>query len=207
MTNNKVANSHFYIRAAILAGAIAFIPLAAHAQSVGGAHVEVQGGYDHLSIPDQTGTAPAGSTGGGHGIYGFGAGYDVALAGHVIAGVDANLDFGAGSQCASGVVAASDQLCSKLRNDFDVGARLGYQAGPALLYGRVAFNDTHVRSSYTDPLGNVTTARGSQQGVRLGVGGEYGLGGGAYLKTEYRYTPSSQLGDQQQVIGGIGLHF
>lgn len=84
---------------------------------------------------------------------------------------------------------------------------MGVKAGSALVYGRVAYDDTKVRTSYLDGLGNTTTTDASGQGVRLAAGLEYNLGSLAYLKGEYRYTPDHGLGTQNQLVAGLGLRF
>ena len=118
-----------------VAGAAAITAPSAYAQSAGGAHIEVQGGWDHLAIPDQTGASPGSVTGSDRAIYGFGAGYDIPVGGGVLAGVDGDIDFGGKASCVSSVVITTDQLCNHMLHDWDVGVRLGVKTGPALLYG------------------------------------------------------------------------
>jgi len=188
-----------------LAGCLALVPAApAMAQNV---HVDVQAGYDHMDMPDQTGNAPGATAGGGRAVYGIGAGYDVPLTGSVYAGLDTNLDFGGKSSCSSGVAAAGDQLCANLRNDWDIGARVGVRAGAARIYGRVAYDRTSYATTYTDPLANVTYARSTADGLRLGAGVEYDVMPGIYTKAEYRYTTASGVPDHNQVLAGVGLRF
>ena len=189
-----------------LAGGLA-LATTAPAMAQDGLHAEVQGGYDHMALPDQTGNAPGATVGGSRAVYGVGAGYDVALGGPVFAGIDTNLDFGSKTSCNTGVVAAGDQLCGKLRNDWDVGARLGVHAGPARVYGRVAYDRTSYATTYTDPSANVSYARNTADGLRLGAGVEYDLMPNVYTKAEYRWTTASGVPDHNQVLAGVGLRF
>ena len=189
---------------------IAAMAAPAYAQSDshsdGGAHVEAQLGWDHLPIPDQTGNSATASDA-NRLLFGVGAGYDVSLGHGVIAGLDTNLDFGGKSNCASSVVTAGDSLCGKLVSDWDIGARLGVKTGVGLLYGRVAYDLSRVRSTYGPGDGTTTAVSSSQGGLRLGAGLEIPLVGKTYLKTEYRYTTASQLPAQQQVVAAVGVKF
>jgi outer membrane immunogenic protein len=191
----------------IAAFALSALASPAMAQSFTGPHVEAQAGWDHADIPDQTGTTGNRVASDDRMIYGVGAGYDVSLGGPVIAGVDGSFDLGNHGGCASDVAATGDRLCSKLVRDFDIGARLGVQAGSTLFYGRVGYANSLVRSTYVPPTGS--TVRDSEQdgGLRLGAGVEHQIGGGAYLKAEYRYTTASDLDDHHQLLGGIGIRF
>ena len=194
--------------AAAVSALFALSSVAAGAEPAGGGHIDVQGGYDSMAIPDLTGIAPGSTTGSSRALFGIGAGYDVPVGGPITVGIDSDLDFSGSSRCTGGAVQPGDQLCNRLRHDFDVGARLGVQAGPALLYGKIAYDVSAVRSSFTDPNGNVTTVSENAHGSRFGAGVQYGLGGHVYVKTEYRYTPShGGVGNQNQVLGGVGIHF
>jgi len=190
----------------LLAGGLALLP-AVPAMAQDGLRLEVQGGYDHMNFPDQTGNAPGATAGGGRAVFGVGAGYDVPLSGPVFAGIDTNVDFGSKSSCNAGVVSAGDQLCGKLKSDWDVGARLGVHAGPAAIYGRVAYDRTTFATTYTDPLANVSYASKSADGLRLGAGVEYNLTPMVYTKAEYRWTTASDVPDHNQVLAGIGVRF
>ena len=171
-----------------------------------GPHIEAHLGWDSLAVPDLTGTSGEQSP---HSrlLYGAGLGYDVNLGHNIVAGLDTNFDLGGAMRCTGPVLTATDSLCGKMVHDWDVGARLGVKTGLGLLYGRVAYDDTRVRSTYLPGDGSGSRASGDFGGLRLGVGTEVPLGQLAYLKAEYRYTTTSDLPDQNQLIAGFGVHF
>ena len=191
----------------IAALAVSAVASPAMEQSFTGPHVEAQVGWDHADVPDQTGSTTDRHASDQRLIYGIGAGYDVGLGGGLIAGVDGSFDWSNRSGCAMGVAAAGDRLCSKLVRDVDIGARLGVKAGSNLVYARVGYDNSLVRSTYSLPANVSTEASRHDGGLRLGAGVEHALGRRAYLKAEYRYTTDSALDDHHQLLGGIGLRF
>jgi outer membrane immunogenic protein len=193
--------------APVLAAGLVILAGVAQAQTVGQGHIEVQGGWDHFNVPDQTGATSGVSTGRNRGLYGFGAGYDVTTGGHYVFGVDTNIDFAGGGNCLGSVLASGDQLCGRYRHDWDIGGRVGYRAGRTLLYGRLAYDQTSVSSTYLPATGTASRAITDVSGVRLGAGLEYNLTKRFYAKTEYRFTPDERFGDEHQLMFGVGLHF
>lgn len=179
----------------------------AFAQSGGTAHVEAHLGWDSLPVPDLThetlARSPASRL-----LYGGGAGYDVDLGSNIFAGVETNFDLGGSSNCTGRLLTVTDSLCGKMLHDWDIGARVGMNVGPARIYGRVAYDNTRVRSIYRpgDDATRISVSR-NFDGLRLGVGAEVPLTGGAYVKAEYRYTTASGLPDQNQLLAGVGIHF
>ncbi|RST31724.1 hypothetical protein HMF7854_13400 [Sphingomonas ginkgonis] len=189
---------------------LATTPAFAEDSMTGTAHVEGQLALDHLRLTDQTGSSAAGTTTGNNRLLvGIGAGYDLPVGGGLLAGVDAGVMGLGKSACASSVTASGDQLCSKVKRDISAGARLGYQAGPALLFGRVAYDNSRVGSTYTASDGTtVTTAAHSTGSPQVGGGVELGLGAGLYGKAEYRYnTRSDGTYHQSQLLTGVGIKF
>jgi outer membrane immunogenic protein len=179
----------------------------AYAQITGGGpHVEAHLGWDSLAVPDQTGQTTAQSPS-SRLLYGAGAGYDVNLGHSLVLGVDTNFDLGGATNCTGPVLGTADSLCGKMVRDWDVGARLGLKTGLGLFYGRVAYDNSLVRSSYLPGDGTARVASDDYGGLRLGVGTEVPLTRGAYLKAEYRYTTTPDLPDQNQLLAGIGIHF
>lgn len=203
-----VTNNNLLQRGApVLAVGLLVLASAAQAQTVGQGRIEVQGGWDHFNVPDQTGATSDVSTGRSRGLYGFGAGYDFTTAGHYVFGVETNLDFAGGGNCLGSVVTSGDRLCGRCRHDWDIGGRIGYRAGRTLLYGRLAFDQTSVSSTYLPVSGSLARAITDTSGVRIGAGLEYNLTKRFYAKTEYRFTPDQRFGDQHQVLFGVGLRF
>lgn len=176
------------------------------AQTGTGPRVEAHLGWDSLAVPDQTGITPAQSPS-SRLLYGVGAGYDFDLGHGLVAGVETNLDLGGATNCTGPVLASSDSLCGKMVRDWDIGARLGAHVGPALVYGRVAYDNTLARTTYLPGDGSAIRASNDYGGLRLGAGAEVPLTSKTYAKVEYRYTIASGLPDQNQVLAGVGVHF
>lgn len=183
-----------------------FVVSPASAQDLSGFRIEAQAGWSHFNLADLTrNTTARPST--DRFIYGIGAGYDHPIGHGLILGLDSNLDFGSGSSCRGGGVLAGDRVCGKLVRDVDVGARIGVQTGPALIYGRVAYANTLMRSTFSSGTGSITTASDSAGGLRLGAGAELGITPNIYAKAEYRFTTAGDFSDQHQVLTGIGFRF
>ena len=204
----------------LLPGAFAVAALAAPAahaapaQSIAGEYVELQAGWGHVAIPGTAGTAatsPVVNTGSSRPIFGFGAGYDLNVLGEgnpLIAGLGANMNFARKTACKAGAGVAGDSLCGKFKYDLDIGARIGYQLGDTVVYGRVAYDITRVRTDYLKTAtSTVVTKSTTAQGVRLAAGLEQRVFGKVYVKGEYRFTPKQDLASHQQVVGSVGLRF
>jgi|GEM_PF-2067068 len=178
----------------------------AFAQTYTGPRAEVHLGWDSLAVPDQTGTTTARSPS-SRLLYGAGLGYDVGLGSNFVVGLDTNFDLGGATRCSGPVLTPTDSLCGKMVRDWDVGARLGLKTGLGLFYGRVAYDNSLVRSRYLPGDGTSTVASNDAGGVRLAAGAEVPLGKISYLKAEYRYTTSDSIPDQHQLLVGIGVRF
>jgi opacity protein-like surface antigen len=171
-----------------------------------GPRAEVHLGWDSVAVADQTGNTTAQSPK-SRLLYGAGLGYDVGLGHGLIAGVETNLDLGGQTRCTDTLSAANDVLCGKAVRDWDIGARLGMKAGPALVYGRVAYDNSLIRSTYLDGAGGEQVASRSADGVRLGAGVEVPVAHAAYVKAEYRYTFLDGNPDKNQLLAGVGVRF
>ena len=125
-------------------------------------------------------------------LYGVGLGYDF-VAGGAILGVEAELADSSAKRTITGVTLEADR-------DIYVGARAGMPVGDtALLY---------VKAGYTNARIEAAGFGGSNgDGVRLGTGIEYKLGGNLFLKGEYRYSNYQDDVERHQVVGGLGLRF
>lgn len=177
--------------------------------ALGGFHVDGEVGLDHFALPNVSSAGgPAKQSGSSRLLVGVGAGYDVRIGGPLVAGVDANLDFAGRSACDNAVLVTGDSLCTKLKRDVNVGARLGVTAGKALIYGRVAYDNFRVGSDYLPAAGGTTlTDARTFSSPQVGGGIEYDLGNGLFAKTEYRYDTKAETDHQQQVIAGLGFKF
>jgi outer membrane immunogenic protein len=188
---------------------LAAVPLTlavpAAAQTTGGAHVDAQLGWDHLPVPDQTGSTGI-EPSRNRLIFGVGGGYDINLTPNILVGIDANYDAGSTTGCESSVVVSDDLSCGKMVRDVDVGGRIGVHAGRALVYARAAYDNVLLRSSYTLTPG-AAVASNDYGGFRLGAGVELPVMGPVYAKAEYRWTDESSIPNQQQIVTGIGIHF
>lgn len=176
------------------------------AQSDTGSRIEAHLGWDHLAVPDlssQTGgQSPASRL-----LYGVGLGYDVNLGHNLVAGIDSDFDLGGATRCEGPTEGALDSLCGKMVRDWDIGARLGLRTGLGLVYGRVAYDNSLVRSSYLPGDGTSRTVSDDFGGLRLGVGAQLPVTSSTFVKAEYRYTTTPALPDQNQLLAGIGIHF
>ena len=168
--------------AAILSAAPAF---AQDSDSFVGPRAEVVAGYDAVKTNiDGVGT-PDGF------LYGFGLGYDF-RAGGAILGLEAEI---------SDSTAKRDFIDGSLETDRDlyVGARAGLPIGTSTL--------AYVKAGYTNARLEAAGIGGNADGVRVGAGIEYKLGGKVYLKGEYRYSNYEADLERHQVLGGVGIRF
>lgn len=147
-----------------------------------GFRVEGLIGYDAVSVPGLKN--PDGI------LYGIGAGYDF-NAGGVILGIEADIT----DSTAKVKLAGPDVVTDR---DIYVGARAGAVLGSALLYAKAGYTNARLEQGAIHENGD---------GVRLGVGAEYVLGGNMFLKTEYRYSNYEGDVSRHQVVGGFGLRF
>jgi outer membrane immunogenic protein len=122
-------------------------------------------------------------------LLGVGAGYDVAVTNTVSLGVDAE---------ASDSTAKKDGVST--RRDLYAGGRVNFAVSPkANLYVKGGYTNARFRQS----------GFGSENldGFRLGAGGQYSVGGKAYVGAEYRYS-NYELGvDRHQVALTVGTRF
>lgn len=176
------------IFAAVAAAAVA-VSAPAFAQDAApfaGAHAEVLAGYDALD----TNTAVLGTLDGV--LYGIGLGYDF-QAGNAVLGIE-----GEASDATSNFDYAGGQLDAE--RDLYVGARAGFLIGDQAL--------AYVKAGYTNARLNDTFAGGANaDGVRVGAGLEYKLGGQLFVKGEYRYSNYEANLERHQVVAGLGMRF
>jgi outer membrane immunogenic protein len=190
-----------FVLAALLAGTIAAPALAQQGAPQSGLRVEGVVGYDRTGVEDENANGV---------LYGVGVGYDV-QAGNAVVGIEAEATESSGDECVSATVIATDQLCANLGRDLYVGGRVGALVGSnTLLYAKAGYTNARIGLDYED--GTAATAadfstRRNLDGVRAGVGAQFGLGANSYIKTEYRYSNYEDGFDRHQVVGGFGFRF
>lgn len=169
-----------YAAAAAAAVAVSAPAFAQDAAPFTGAHAEVLAGYDALDTNSGLGT-PDGF------FYGLNLGYDFQV-GSAVLGLE-------------GEVADSTTKRAGVETDRDlyVGARAGFLAGDqALIYVKAGYTNARLES----PLGSE-----EGDGVRVGGGVEYKLGGQLLVKGEYRYSNYEGDVERHQVLAGLGIRF
>lgn len=168
-----------------------------------GPRAEVTVGLDRLNfdlsdLGSDNNIHPKGVTLGGS------IGYDAALGGGLIAGVEAGVTWSNAKRTST---VGTDTLSLDAGRDFDLSARLGGQVGPrTLIYGKAGY--TNLRLSTDSNIGGVSLASATNlDGYRLGVGVEQSLGANTYLKGEYRYSNYEQNVSKNEVLAGVGIRF
>ena len=166
-----------------------------------GFHVEAVAGYDASSIQ--------GESDGGV-LYGLGAGYDL----HV--GRRGPRHPGRGVRFHQRRLRRRHHQCRRqlLRaasRDLYIGGRAGAMVGRnLLLYAGVGYTNARFELDYDDgtPAGTGNFSLSDHlDGVRVGGGGEFGIGRNAFLRAEYRYSNYQESGDRSQFVGGFGFRF
>ncbi|MEA3040401.1 MAG: outer rane immunogenic protein [Sphingomonadales bacterium] len=177
-------------------------PAAASAESFTGPRVQVTAGWDQLRF-DLARYGP-GRDRESDLAWGVEAGYDVALGGNFVAGLQAGLSTSNVGHAYSDAT-ASHQLDA--RRDYDLSARLGMRiGGNALLYGRAGYTNFRIGDEST--IAGVTTAGATNlDGVLLGAGVEVAITPAAYLTSEFRYSNYQDGISRNQIRTGLGLRF
>ena len=136
--------------------------------------------------------------------YGFAAGYDQQLSDTLIVGVEGAVTF-SDADYATGDLVDGTGLHAK--RELGLFARVGTPLGQnGLLYGKLGYTNLRMRSSLT--ADSVTTSDTKNlDGVAVGVGAEVGIGGGAYLKSEYRYSNYQDGFAKNDILTGVGIRF
>jgi len=131
-------------------------------------------------------------------------GYDAALGGGLIAGVEAGVSW---SNADRTFTDGTDTVSFDARRDFDLSARLGAQVGSrTLLYGKAGY--TNLRVGTDSNIAGVSVADAANlDGYRLGLGVEQGIGTRTYIKGEYRYSNYEADVSKNEVLAGVGIRF
>jgi outer membrane immunogenic protein len=191
--------------AALLAAplAVAAVAAPAAAQSAGapftGLHIDGLAGWDNIQNHGHSNDI----------TYGIGAGYDVPLGEGVRLGVEGEVSDSNNKSCFGDRTAADPRFCAKAARDLYVGGRIGkvVDGGRALLYAKAGYTNARMKLTENDGDGQFTLDHTNLDGVRLGVGGEYGLTRNTFLKAEYRYSNYEQGFSRNQIVGGFGVRF
>lgn len=174
---------------AALAAATALSAAPAFAQEAApftGARAEALVGYDKLDTNGNGLGSPDGL------LYGVALGYDMQMGGAVL-GIE-------------GEVTDSTAKRTFLGTDIDaardlyIGARAGFAIGDmALAYAKAGYTNARIE---TQGFGGE-----NGDGVRVGAGLEYKLGGQLFLKGEYRYSNYEGDVERHQFVTGLGVRF
>ena len=141
------------------------------------------------------------------------AGYDVALAPRVIAGVEAGIGFDLADAQRATIVGtpATERYRLDMGRDIDVSARLGFLVTPrTLLYAKAGWANSAFRARLERTVGATTTRtdlKTVENGLRVGAGLEQMLGDRAYAMAEYRYTSYGDGVNRHQALAGLGYRF
>ena len=121
-------------------------------------------------------------------VYGGVVGYDFASPGAVF-GIEGEVTDNTSHNDGTGVVVAGDTARLSTGLDLYGGIRAGFKIdGGPLLYAKVGYTHLDARASYTTAAGATVSGKDSLNGVRFGVGGEFGLSPNMALRAEYRYS-------------------
>ena len=176
------------ILAALAAATSATPALAQDASAIAGPRLEAVAGYDRINTDGEKD---------GGALFGLGVGYDVPLGAALSVGVDGE----------ASISSAKDEFLPgetiKAGRDLYAGGRVTMAVSPgANLYVKGGYTNAKVK--YDGSLGD---ASDNLDGYRLGVGGQLGLGGKAYVGAEYRYSNYEQDVTRNQVVATVGTRF
>jgi outer membrane immunogenic protein len=174
------------IFAAISAACVSAPAFAQDAAPFTGPRAEVIVGYDAVD----TNTPGLGTPDGV--LYGLALGYDIQAGGSVL-GVDAEISDSSAKRNLGGGSLVTDR-------DLYVGGRVGFVLGDTAL--------AYLKAGYTNARFEATGFGGEDaDGVRVGGGVEYRLGGNLFVKGEYRYSNYEADIERHQIVGGVGIRF
>lgn len=187
--------------AALAAAAFATPAFAQGASNQSGFRIEGLVGYDHPRVSGDHGDGV---------LYGLGVGYDV-QAGHMLVGIEGEASDSTADERVNGFAVAGDELRVRAGRDLYVGGRIGALVGAnTLLYVKAGYTNARVRVDYDDGTAATVadfTDRSNLDGIRAGVGAQFGIGSNAYIRTEYRYSNYENGVDRHQLVGGFGFRF
>jgi len=189
--------------AVLFATAFAATPAFAQdpAPTQGGFRIEGIAGYDSARIQDNED---------GGIVYGVGVGYDFQT-GRAVLGIEAEATESTNQGCATDVFLIGDSLCADAGRELYVGARAGVLVGrDVLLYGKAGYTNARFHVDYDDgtPGGGGDLAFSQNlDGLRVGLGAQFGITRNTYFRTEARYSNYEGGSDRGQVTGAFGFRF
>ena len=190
---------------AILVACAAFAALAtpASAAVTSGGRVEVIAGWDHGSV-DFTDFGIADDIDSDGIVFGIGAGYDFALGTGTAIGIDVEASESTGDiDVTDGATSAEISV----GRDLYVGGRLTFAAGAnANVYVKAGYTNARIHATVTDGF-DIISDSANADGVRGGIGAQFGLGRNLYLGGEYRYSNYEADFSRHQLVGTLGLRF
>ncbi|MGT2515071.1 outer membrane beta-barrel protein [Sphingomonas panni] len=173
-----------------------------------GFRVEVQGGYDRLEVNSVEGDTKYYD--GADGVrYGGEIGYDFAIGSRVLLGAYAGYAGTTTKRCDD--VGLSIEVCQRAKGELGGGVRLGVKVGEqAQLYGKVGYASMPLEFAFGTDKTTETYA-----GMNFGLGGEFGVGRGGYVKAElvatnFRTKDRIYEGlnfDRRHAVAGFGYRF
>ena len=180
---------------AFAAAAAALTPAVASAE---GGYVQVQSGWDNISVAGDSKSGVA---------YGVAAGYDFALSGSTYLGAEVSLDDSSTKTCADDVLVLGDRACAKTGRDIAAVAKLGFKISDvSSIYTLAGYTNARIKATYDD--GTTSTSIGQNgDGVRVGAGYKQSFGTSLFGKVEYRYSNYESDFSRHQVLAAIGFAF
>ncbi|HEV7660129.1 MAG TPA: outer membrane beta-barrel protein [Allosphingosinicella sp.] len=166
-----------------------------------GFRIEGLAGYDSARIQ---------SNNDGGFVYGVGVGYDFQT-GRAVLGIEAEASDSTNSGCTRDLIVASDAFCARAQRELSIGLRAGILVSPrTLLYAKAGYTNARFSVDYDDgtPAGtNNFSYHENLDGIRVGGGAEFRVGGNAFVKLEGRYSNYQFGGDRGQGVAAFGFRF
>lgn len=133
-------------------------------------------------------------------FYGLGAGYDFAVSPSMSAGVDVELS---GSNNKADFDDSNSNVEIRTGRDAYVGGRMTFPVSTAAnLYVKGGYTNLRVKGEE-----NGIDDSFNLDGYRLGAGGQFGIGGGAYVGGEYRFSDYEDDLTRHQFAVTLGSRF
>ena len=166
-----------------------------------GFRIEGLAGYDSAQIQ---------SNDDGGFVYGVGVGYDFQT-GRAVLGIEAEATDSTNSGCTLDAIVTNDRLCAAAGRELSIGLRAGTLVSPrVLLYAKGGYTNARFRVDYDDgtPAGlNDFSVHENLDGIRVGGGAEFRVGGNAFVRLEGRYSNYQYGGDRGQAVAAFGFRF
>lgn len=194
-----------FLLLALGCGVSAF-PTSATASAPVGPRVEALVGYDNMD-GDDVGSSFQGDTNPDGVFFGVGLGYDFAV-GSVALGIDAELTE---STSAVEISIPSTTFSSKVGLDAYVGGRLSFGVSEAAnVYIKGGVTNVwvdHTLDTTLPIMPGQWPNNSAEAGYRIGVGGQFAVGGKSYVGAEYRMSDYGEDGNRHQLGLILGTRF